>query len=71
MDVLETIIGRYPANWAAKIIMTIGVFIIMPIEGAIPHYTNFSFLLVLLMFFIAIFFNLMIENKQKVVTKKF
>lgn len=65
IEVLKAVIERYPANWAAKIVMTIGVFIIMPIEGAIPHYTNFSFLLVLLMFFIAIFFNLMIESKQK------
>lgn len=60
IEVLGAIIERRPANWALKIIMAIGVFIIGPIIGTIPHYTNFSFLLVLLMFFIAIFLNMMI-----------
>ncbi|RCV62747.1 hypothetical protein C5S53_17740 [Methanophagales archaeon] len=62
IEVLGDIIKRRPANWALKIIMAIGVFIIGPITGTIPHYTNFSFLLVLLTFFIAIFFNMMVES---------
>ena len=61
IEVLGGIIERCPANWKLKIIMAFGVFIIGPITGTIPHYTNFSFLLVLLMFFIVIFLNMMVE----------
>ena len=31
IELLKTIIERYPANWAIKVIMAISVFIILPI----------------------------------------
>jgi uncharacterized membrane protein YoaK (UPF0700 family) len=62
IEVLGDIIKRRPANWALKIVMAIGVFIIGPITGTIPHFTDFSFILLVLIFFIAIFFNMMVES---------
>jgi len=62
IEVLGGIIERCPANWKLKIIMAFGVFIIGPITGTIPHFTDFSFILLVLIFFIAIFFNMMVES---------
>jgi hypothetical protein len=51
IELLKTIIERYPANWAIKVIMAISVFIIMPILKMAPYLRDyFSFLLTLLVF---------------------
>nr|QNO52184.1 hypothetical protein LFOEMHHC_00010 [Methanosarcinales archaeon ANME-1 ERB6] len=51
IELLKTIIERYPANWAIKVIMAISVFIILPILKMAPYLRDyFSFLLTLLVF---------------------
>ena len=51
IDLLKTIIERYPANWAIKVIMAISVFIILPILEMAPYLRDyFSFLLTPLVF---------------------
>lgn len=51
IELLKTIIERYPANWAIKVTMAISVFIILPILGMASHFRDpFSCLLTLLVF---------------------
>ena len=51
IELLKTIIERYLANWAIKVIMAIGVFIILPILGMASYFRDsFSCLLTLLIF---------------------